>query len=44
MSYVCRCEKCGCKIYMEDEFDLDDDRRCEECRDNNSNNETSKEN
>lgn len=32
MSYICNCESCGCKIWMEDDFHPQDDRRCEECR------------
>ena len=30
--YKCRCESCDCPIHIEDEFDINDDRRCEECR------------
>jgi hypothetical protein len=32
MSYICRCISCGCSIYMEDDFDEEDNRQCEECR------------
>ena len=31
MIYQCACEWCGCPIWMEDEYDKNDDRRCEEC-------------
>lgn len=32
MSYRCKCIWCGHWIFMQDDFDDLDDRRCEECR------------
>ncbi len=32
MSYTTKCEVCRVPISMEDDFDEGDDRRCEECR------------
>lgn len=31
-SYIAKCLKCGCSIYMEDDFNEGDVRICEECR------------
>lgn len=33
MSYIAKCICCDCPIFMEDDFDENDDRTCEECRD-----------
>lgn len=32
MSYKARCLNCEVPVWMEDDFDESDDRRCEECR------------
>lgn len=32
MGYRCKCEICYCDIWIEDDYDDYDDRRCEECR------------